>query len=113
MFSGLVGCGAWGCFDEFNRIEVEVLSVAAHQIAAILDAINNNATSVDLVGTVTLNPRCALFVTYNPGYAGRSELPDNLKTLFRPIAMVVADYETIAENLFLSDGFTTKASKHE
>jgi len=113
MFSGLVGCGAWGCFDEFNRIEAEVLSVAAHQIAAILDAISIGATSVDLVGTVVLNPRCALFVTYNPGYAGRSELPDNLKTLFRPIAMIVADYEIIAENLFLSEGFITKTTKQE
>eukprot|EP01022_Parablepharisma_sp_SALTPOND_P013750 TRINITY_DN1846_c1_g1_i1.p2 TRINITY_DN1846_c1_g1~~TRINITY_DN1846_c1_g1_i1.p2 ORF type:complete len:5107 (+),score=843.18 TRINITY_DN1846_c1_g1_i1:25620-40940(+) len=113
MFSGLVGCGAWGCFDEFNRIEVEVLSVAAHQIAAILDAIRAGQKSVDLVGTVALNTRCALFITYNPGYSSRSELPDNLKTLFRPIAMVVPDAEAIAENLFLTEGFILKASKQE
>jgi len=113
MFSGLVGCGSWGCFDEFNRIEVEVLSVAAHQISSILDAIRMQQKSVDLVGTVALNPGCALFITYNPGYSGRSELPDNLKTLFRPIAMVIPDAEAIAENLFLSEGFTTKVVKQE
>uniref|UniRef100_A0A8D1JYJ5 Dynein axonemal heavy chain 9 n=1 Tax=Sus scrofa TaxID=9823 RepID=A0A8D1JYJ5_PIG len=106
IYKGLAQTGAWGCFDEFNRISVEVLSVVAVQVKSIQDAIRDKKQQFSFLGEeISLNPSVGIFITMNPGYAGRTELPENLKALFRPCAMVVPDFELICEIMLVAEGF--------
>eukprot|EP00892_Ulva_mutabilis_P004502 jgi/Ulvmu1/2423/UM134_0004.1 len=103
---GIAQCGAFACFDEFNRIDVEVLSVVAQQLGAIQKALSARAAEVSIAQhTVPLLPSCGVFVTMNPGYASRAELPDNLQALFRPVSLSVPDSAVVAEALLFCQGF--------
>ena len=98
LFAGLCQVGAWGCFDEFNRLEERILSAVSSQILTIQRSLQIYSKLVELLGRpVKLHPNVGIFVTMNPSYAGRSNLPDNLKQLFRAVAMVVPDRNLIAQ----------------
>ncbi len=78
------------CFDECHRIDIEVLNVVAQQLLKIKNAKDIKATKFIFEGReIRLTDTCCAFITMNRGYAGRTELPDNLKVLFRPISMMI------------------------
>jgi len=107
LFSGLCQQGCWSCLDEFNRIDVEVLSVIAQQLLSIRTALLLAKTEFIFDGgdEIPLKTEFGCHVTMNPGYAGRTELPDNLKVLFRPVAMMIPSYRLIAEIMLFAEGF--------
>ncbi|KAI9703864.1 MAG: hypothetical protein M1836_007636 [Candelina mexicana] len=114
IFLGICQVGAWGCFDEFNRLEERILSAVSQQIQNIQlglkESGDNQQKQIDLIGRqIQVNHKTGIFITMNPGYAGRSNLPDNLKKLFRSVAMSKPDKELIAEVMLYSQGFNQAA----
>ncbi|XP_053882151.1 cytoplasmic dynein 1 heavy chain 1-like [Malaclemys terrapin pileata] len=110
--------GAWGCFDEFNRLEERMLSAVSQQVQCIQEALrehcnpNYDKTSAPITcellnKQVKVSPDMAIFITMNPGYAARSNLPDNLKKLFWSLAMTKPDRQLIAQVMLYSQGFCT------
>lgn len=108
LLAGLSQVGAWGCFDEFNRLEERILSAVSQQILTIQRGLLDRQPSIELLGRpINLHENVGIFITMNPGYEGRSNLPDNLKSLFRSFAMVVPDRNLIAQVMLYSQGIVT------
>jgi dynein heavy chain len=106
IYKGLASSGSWGCFDEFNRLIPEVLSVCSVQFKAVCDGIKAGVSRIVVEGDeIDLDPTCGAYITMNPGYLGRSSLPEGLKALFRPMTVMVPDLVLICENMMMAEGY--------
>ena len=115
LLVGITQIGAWGCFDEFNRLDEKVLSAVSANIQQIQNGLQVGKSHITLLEEeAPLNSHTAVFITLNPGYNGRSELPENLKKSFREFSMKSPQSDTIAEMILQILGFEdskTLASK--
>ncbi|XP_026189772.1 dynein heavy chain 3, axonemal [Cyclospora cayetanensis] len=106
LLKGLATSGSWCSFGEFNRLELDVLSIVALQISMIQQAIRRRASTFAFEDTdLHLNSACSINITINLGYAGQSIIPDTLKALFRPCTMMIPDAALIAEVILYTIGF--------
>ncbi|KAJ8609535.1 hypothetical protein CTAYLR_006023, partial [Chrysophaeum taylorii] len=105
LFRGLAQSGSWTCLDEFNRIDIEVLSVIAQQLLVLREGRIAKKRNINFMGVEINLLDHHVIITMNPGYAGRTELPDNLQVCFRPVAMMVPNYALIAEIMLFAEGF--------
>ncbi|XP_060800611.1 cytoplasmic dynein 2 heavy chain 1 [Amyelois transitella] len=107
LLSGLALCGAWGCFDEFNRLDADTLAAVAHQLGSLLPAMQRSAARQPAVATlngkqIEVNPWCGVAATMNPagrGYGGRRQLPAALQRALRPVAMTAPAPRPLASSL--------------
>ncbi|XP_035218079.1 dynein heavy chain 2, axonemal-like, partial [Stegodyphus dumicola] len=103
MISGIAQIGAWGCFEEFSCIKIEILSVLSQEINSILNALSSKRYFFPFWGMDTpVQENCGLFLTINPvSYYHGYNLPPLLSDLFRPVSMISPDIEAIIQiNLF-------------
>ncbi|XP_050811968.1 cytoplasmic dynein 1 heavy chain 1-like [Gopherus flavomarginatus] len=118
IFVGLCQVGTWDCFDEFNRLDERMLSAVFQPVQCIQEALqdhcnpNYNKTSARIIckllnKQVKVSPDMAIFITMNPGYASRSNLPDNLKKLFCSSAMTKLDRQLNAQVILYFQCFRT------
>ncbi|CDJ36189.1 LOW QUALITY PROTEIN: uncharacterized protein EMH_0009970 [Eimeria mitis] len=112
LFRGLAQTGAWACFDEFNRIDIEVLSVVAQLLLKIQTAIRAQKEIIEFDGGSTrVDNRQANGRVHTQLFPGSftERLPVNAGGLFHclPISMVKPDLTLIAEVILLANGFIT------
>ena len=125
LIKGCCAIGAFGCFDEFNRLDPLDMTILSHSIVTIqhqlsllnhkqigaklvnIDSHSPNTSNITKSNEWLLHPLVGLFITMNPTYTGRHELPLYLKNCFRPLQMQSPESIIIVKSLLYCQLFTT------
>lgn len=104
---GMISCGAWICFESFDRLRVELLSAIAQSLTRIRQAVSSSSKTVNLIDgcDLILNTCGYVCVSVDTERSGYTDLPDNLRILFRCTSMMTPDIERIAEIELFAGGF--------
>ncbi|CAL7950071.1 unnamed protein product [Xylocopa violacea] len=107
IFKGFIACGAWICFENFDKLHSDLLSRITQTLTCIFQAVAANLRIVTFNGSsLKLNSTGHICVITKLGLCKCSNIPDNLKTLFRTISMVVPDMNRIVEVKFTAGGIS-------
>jgi dynein heavy chain len=105
LFKGLAATGAWACFDGCHRVHIDVMSVMAHHILHIQQALAKKQHEIEFEGTsLPLRATGNVFITTDSSLR-QTEFPDNLRVLLRPIAMMECHTGFVAEIRLYAGGF--------
>lgn len=103
---GISQVGAWGCFDEFNRLNEQTLSGISTQIEKIQLGLADITKTIELINKpMSVHQNSGIFITSNPSYEGRSILPDNIRSKFLTYSMMIPDFKIISRDLLITQGF--------
>ena len=106
LLFGIAQVGAWSCFDEFNRLNENVLSAVTSNIHLIQDSLYSGKDSVNLKSkSIPIQRSTGIFITLNPHYKGRSKLPEILKNMFKEFSYYVPQELEIINGVLETQGF--------
>ncbi|XP_032675191.1 dynein heavy chain 7, axonemal-like isoform X1 [Odontomachus brunneus] len=105
-FKGVVSCGAWICLKNFDKLKLELLSAIAQNLTQMKQAMSSKLKTVNLDGYIfDFNASGNICININSERFGYTNLPDNLKVLFRSVSMIAPNIERIAEIKLFAGGF--------
>ena len=108
FFKGVASSGCWAIIEDIDRCSPDIMSLTAVLMERLRTCAKDNSESIQFVGHEKFNIEKGYFIatTVNSAYIGRNNIPDDLRTLLRPVTIMHPDKKVIIEAKLFSTGFT-------